>query len=87
MDKDEFATEFFKENFKSVYTNLRSKQEKHGFELRSLHFSLGNFVFNNSYLKEINMECPAKLIDSIAKQASRKKSRGWLGKIFSSSEE
>ena len=87
VDKDEFATEFFKENFKSVYTNLRSKQEKHGFELRSLHFSLGNFVFNNSYLKEINMECPAKLIDSIAKQASRKKSRGWLGKIFSSSEE
>ena len=85
-DENEFAKEFFMENFKGVYTNLKVKQEKNGFQLRLIHFSVGNFIFNNSYLSQMNTECPSKLIESISKQASRKKSRGWL-KMFSSSDE
>jgi len=75
------------ENYKGFYTNLKSKQEKNGFALRSLHFSLGNFIFNNSYLTEMNQECPEQLIESISKQSSRRKSKGWFNKMFESSEE
>ena len=86
-DKNTYATEFFMENYKGFYTNLKSKQEKNGFSLRSLHFSLGNFIFNNSYLTEMNQECPEQLIESISKQSSRRKSKGWFNKMFESSEE
>ena len=87
VDKNAFAKEFFMKNFKGVYTNLKAKQDTNGFQLRSMHFSAGNFIFNNSYLSQMNTECPAKLIDSISKQASRRKSGGWLSKVFSSSDE
>ena len=86
-DKNLYAKQFFQENYRGFYTNLQAKQEKNGFELRSLHFSLGNFIFNNSYLTEMNQECPEKLIESISKQASRRKSKGWFNKMFESSEE
>ena len=87
IDKDEFAKDFFIKNFKSVYVNLKSKQEKYKFQLRSLHFSLGNFVLNNSFLKEINSECPKKLIDSISKQSRRKAKKSWIGKVFSDNDD
>ena len=86
-DKNEFAKEFFMENYRGFYTNLKSKQEKNGFQLQSLHFSLGNFIFNNSYLTEMNQQCPEKLIESISKQASRRKSKNWFSKMFESSED
>ena len=86
VDKNAFAKEFFMKNFKGVYINLKAKQEKNGFQLRSMHFSVGNFILNNSYLSQLNTECPAKLIDSISKQASRKKGGGWFGSMFSSSD-
>ena len=87
VDKNAFAKDFFVENFKGVYTNLKSKQEKYGFELRSFHFSTGDFILNNSYLKAMNAECPKNLINSISKQAARRKKGGWFGKLFGDGEE
>ena len=87
VDKNAFAKDFFMDNFKGVYKNLKVKQEKHGFELRSFHFSTGEFILKNSYLKARDEECPKNLINSIAKQAARKKSKSWLSKVFSSNEE
>jgi len=87
VNKNKFAKDFFMENFKGVYTNLKSKQEKHGFELKSFHFSTGKFILNNSYLNAINSECPRDLIDSISKQAARRKKGGWFGKLFGDGEE
>ena len=86
-DKDKFAKEFFINNFRAVYTNLKAKQEKYNFELRSFDFSIGNFVFNNSYLKEMNYECPRSVLNSIAKQSRRKAKKGWLGSMFSNNDE
>ena len=86
-DKDKFAKEFFINNFRAVYTNLKAKQEKYNFELRSFDFSVGNFVFNNSYLKEMNYECPRSVLNSIAKQSRRKAKKGWLGSMFSNNDE
>ena len=86
-NKNKFAKDFFIDNFKGVYTNLKSKQEKHGFELKSFHFSTGEFILNNSYLNAINSECPRDLIDSISKQAARRKKGGWFGKLFGDGEE
>ena len=87
VDKNAFAKDFFIKNFKGVYKNLKIKQEKHGFELRSFHFSTGEFILKNSYLKSINSECPKTVIDSISKQAARRRSKGWFSKIFSTNEE
>ena len=84
VDKDDFALEFFMKNFKSVYTTLNSKREKYKFELISLPFSLGSFLFNNSYLSSINQEWPKKLIHSIGKHSSFGKKKGWG--IFSSTD-
>ena len=86
-DKNAFAQDFFIENFKGVYNNLKVKQEKHGFALHCFHFSIGELIFANSYLKAINYECPKSILDSISKQAARKKKAGWLKKIFSGDEE
>ena len=86
-DKDKFAKEFFMNNFRAVYTNLKAKQEKYGFQLRSFDFSVGNFVFNNSYLKEMNYECPRSVLNSIAKQTKRNSKKGWLGSMFSNNDE
>lgn len=86
-DKDEFAKDFFMNNFRAVYTNLKAKQEKYNFELRSFDFSVGNFVFNNSYLKEMNYECPKSVLNSIAKQSRRNPKKGWLGSMFSNNDE
>jgi len=77
VDKDDFALKFFMKNFKSVYTTLNSKREKYKFELVSLPFSLGSFMFNNSYLSAINQEWPKKLINSIGKHSSFGKKGGW----------
>ena len=41
-----------------------------------------NYIFNNSYLKAMNKECPKSVIHSIAKQSYRKKSGGWFSKLF-----
>ena len=84
VDKDDFALDFFMKNFKSVYTTLNSKREKYKFELVSLPFSLGSFIFNNSYLSAINQEWPKKLIDSIGKHSSFGKKKGWG--VFSSTD-
>ena len=84
VDKDDFALKFFMKNFKSVYTTLNSKREKYKFELISLPFSLGSFIFNNSYLSAINQEWPKKLIDSIGKHSSFGKKKGWG--VFSSTD-
>ena len=84
IDKDKFANEFFRKDFKSVYTNLKSKRDKHGFELVSLPFSIGSFMFDNSYLHGINQEWPDKLVKSIGKHSSFKKKNRWG--IFSSTE-
>ena len=86
-DKDQFAKDFFINNFRSVYTNLKAKQEKYKFQLRSFDFSVGNFVFNNSYLKQMNYECPRLVLNSIAKQTKRKSKKGWLGTMFSNNDE
>jgi GTP-binding protein EngB required for normal cell division len=86
-DKDKFAKEFFMNNFRAVYTNLKAKQDKYNFELRSFDFSVGNFVFNNSYLKEMNYECPRSVLNSIAKQSRRNSKKGWLGSMFSNNDE
>ena len=86
-DKDKFAKDFFMNNFRAVYTNLKAKQEKYKFELRSFDFSVGNFVFNNSYLKEMNYECPKSVLNSIAKQSRRNPKKGWLGSMFSNNDE
>jgi len=86
-NKNKFAKDFFTDNFKGVYTNLKSKQEKHGFELKSFHFSTGEFILNNSYLNAINSECPRDLIDSISKQAARSRRTGWFGRLFGDGEE
>ena len=82
VDKDDFALDFFMKNFKSVYTTLNSTRKKYKFELVSLPFSLGSFLFNNSYLSAINQEWPKKLIHSIGKHSSFDKPGGWG--IFSS---
>jgi GTP-binding protein EngB required for normal cell division len=84
VDKDDFALDFFMKNFKSVYTTLNSKREKYKFELVSLPFSLGSFMFNNSYLSAINQEWPKKLINSIGKHSSFGKKKGWG--VFSSTD-
>jgi hypothetical protein len=84
VDKANYALDFFTKNFRSVYTALKSKQEKHNFELVSIPFSLGSFMFNNSYLSDINQEWPKKLIDSIGKHSSFGRDNGWG--IFSSTE-
>ena len=39
-------------------------------------------MFNNSYLKAMNKECPAQLIDSVSKQSARRKKGGWFSKVF-----
>lgn len=78
VDKSAFAQDFIIKNFKEVYQNLKSLQEQHGFELRSMHFSTGEFILKNSYLKTINTECPRILIDSISKQSSMRESRSWF---------
>ena len=52
VNKNVFAKDFFIENFKGVYTNLKSKQEKYGFELRSFHFSTGEFILKNLKTKD-----------------------------------
>ena len=85
-DRSQYAKNFFTENYKSFYTNLKNKQDKNGFELRYLHYSLGNFMFKNSYLSEINYECPKQLIKTIQHQAGRKKSGGWFDNMFDSND-
>ena len=80
--RKQYAKDFFTENYKSFYTNLKAKQENNGFELRYLHFSLGNFMFRNTYLTEINYECPKQLMSTIGYQAGRKKSGSFIDKMF-----
>ena len=82
VNKDAYAQAFFMDNFPSFYTNLKVKKEENGFELMSMHFSLGEFIFNNSYLTQFNNECPSNLISSISKQVSRRKGEGWFSRIF-----
>ena len=82
VNKDAYAQAFFMDNFPSFYTNLKVKKEENGFELMSMHFSLGEFIFNNSYLTQFNNECPSNLISSISKQVSRRKGGGWFSRIF-----
>ena len=85
VDKTEFSREFFKNKFKSVFTTLNSKKKKYPkLQIRHLPFSVGDFMFNNSYLSTINQEWPKKLIRSITKQSSYDKKKGWG--IFSSTE-
>ena len=83
VNKSAYAQAFFMDNFPSFYTNLKVKKEKYGFELKSMHFSLGKFIFKNSYLTQFNNECPSNLISSISKQVSRRKGGGgWFSRIF-----
>lgn len=84
VDKADYALNFFMDNFKSVYTTLNSKREKYNFELVSVPFSLGSFMFNDSYLYKINKEWPKKLIISIGKHSSYGKKKGWG--VFSSTD-
>ena len=86
VDKNEFAKSFFMKNFKSVYANLKQKEKKHNFDLRILHYSIGNLIFKNSYLSSINDDCPKNIIQSISQQAYRKNEDSVIGKFFKSKE-
>jgi len=82
VDKNAFALEWFMNEFKAVYTMLRDKREKHKFKLVSLPYSLGTFIFKNSYLSEKCEESPKRLIKSIGKHSAFGRSRSYG--IFSS---
>ena len=51
---------------------FKNKQDKNGFELRYLHYSLGNFMFRNSYLSE--MKTTTLFLNSLIK----KQYNNWL---------
>ena len=86
-DKNEFAANYFREHFASTYLNLKVKQERYDFELKTLHFSVGEFMFNNSFVQPLNTECPKNVIDSIHFQSSGKKEKGFFQRLFSSKDD
>ena len=43
-------------------------------------------MFRNSYLSEMNYDCPKQLIKTIQHQAGRKKSGGWFDNMFDSND-
>ena len=86
-DKNEFAADFFRDKFTSLYKILKFKQDKYDFELKIMHFSVGNFILNNSFIEKLNTECPRNILDSIHYQSSGKKEEGFFNRIFSSKDE
>ena len=88
-DKNEFAKKYFIKNFASVNTNLQDKKarRKHKLDpknpwLRVQHYSIGDFIFNNSYLINQNDECPQRIINSISKHTDKDRKDGFLDKLF-----